>query len=507
MSIDKSKEMQFFAPEVRMLPEDANKTLISPSDISLPESKDVNTYLSFFHHNLGNVAEHVGSKFEAADSFELLNNGFPPFFFTVFLLVVLTDDFLNEVSFDHFYTTQEQSDFEFSINVDAYQRSLDTIFSYLEGTISSSELFSRAEFLKDSSKVHFLDFCIKEFGNTLEKKLLMISKTDPVYVSWIASHPNQILNSSLSSYYPENLDCKLIYDLRLPVLNYLHILNCDTGFSRTFAPEYIETHRNFTSVDLGVKVVYALALNFGNLYGGFATSSLDQLKITQIFDGFINKLLGTFMGSNLDSIDYNKPRFSHILPKLERIRREQNREENLRQRQLKQEEKRKRKEEQRLKQAEAIKAANAKREEERKIREEQQAQQARIAAEEKRIRMIELAEYAAKKAIEEEALKREAELLKVNYILDRRSMIVSEFIDTLGQLKAAMSDTSGRSDAWQAELRDSLINLKAEFESFENFDEVVVPTDFVSTDDFGLDEFEEYNNAIKEDFNSLFVEA
>ena len=66
---------------------------------------------------------------------------------------------------------------------------------------------------------------------------------------------------------------------------------------------------------------------------------------------------------------------------------------------------------------------------------------------------------------------------------------------------------SGRSDAWQAELRDSLINLKAEFESLENFDDVVVPIDFVSSDDFSLDEFEEYNNAIKEDFNSLFVEA
>ena len=54
--------------------------------------------------------------------------------------------------------------------------------------------------------------------------------------------------------------------------------------------------------------------------------------------------------------------------------------------------------------------------------------------------MIELAEYAAKKAIEEEALRKEAEILKVNYILDRRSMIVSEFVDTVEQLKAAMSD-------------------------------------------------------------------
>ena len=52
MSIDKSKDIQFFVREARPLPEGANKTLISPSDISLLESQDVKTYLSLFHHNL-----------------------------------------------------------------------------------------------------------------------------------------------------------------------------------------------------------------------------------------------------------------------------------------------------------------------------------------------------------------------------------------------------------------------------------------------------------------------
>ena len=169
----------------------------------------------------------------------------------------------------------------------------------------------------------------------------MLSTTDHSYIRWVSGHTGQVLNLRSSADYPQNLNCQQVYDLRLPVLNYNHVLNCDFGFSRTFSPEYIESHRNFTSVDLGVKVVYALALNFGNLYGGFASSSLDQLKITQIFDGFIDKLFGTFKGSILDGIDAINPRFSHLMPKLERVRRAEARELELKQRQLRQEERKK----------------------------------------------------------------------------------------------------------------------------------------------------------------------